>query len=200
MRWVLSMVTTRRSSLMARTVRVLGTSTSMPDWRIGAVIMKMMSRTRTTSMNGTMLMSESEVCVCLASCGMFFVCRRPGWGGRANLAERFFDLRGDFHGKRVETLRKIANVLQKLIIKDQRGNGSKKPCGSGDESFSDAGCDRAKASGTRGAESGEGINDSPNGSEEADKGSDRGGGGHPGHAFFHAAHFFGGCKLHAYSD
>src|SRR6266566_8801944 len=42
----------------------------MPDWRIGAVIMKIMSSTRTTSTNGTMLISESEVCVDLESCGM----------------------------------------------------------------------------------------------------------------------------------
>jgi hypothetical protein len=32
----------------------------MPDWRIGAVIMKMIRRTNTTSTNGTMLISESE--------------------------------------------------------------------------------------------------------------------------------------------
>jgi hypothetical protein len=37
-----------------------GTSTSMPDCRMGAVIMKMMRRTRTTSMNGTMLISASD--------------------------------------------------------------------------------------------------------------------------------------------
>src|SRR5215472_14507359 len=66
---ILSMVTTRRTSVISLTVCVLGTSTSMPDWRIGAVIMKMMRSTRTTSMNGTMLMSEREVWVDLASCG-----------------------------------------------------------------------------------------------------------------------------------
>ncbi len=42
----------------------------MPDCRMGAVIMKMIKRTRTTSMNGTMLMSERDVCVDLASWGM----------------------------------------------------------------------------------------------------------------------------------
>src|SRR6267143_6761563 len=70
MRCALSTVTTRRSWLISFTVRVFGTSTSMPDWRIGAVIMKIMSSTRTTSTNGTMLISESEVCVDLESCGM----------------------------------------------------------------------------------------------------------------------------------
>src|SRR5437660_2649292 len=70
MRWALSTVTTRRSWLISLTVRVLGTSTSMPDCRMGAVIIKMMSSTSTTSTNGTMLISESEVCVDLESCGM----------------------------------------------------------------------------------------------------------------------------------
>src|SRR5271169_3999927 len=64
------MVTTSRCSVISLTVWVLGTSTSMPDCRMGAVIMKMMRRTRTTSMNGTMLMSERELCVDLVSCGM----------------------------------------------------------------------------------------------------------------------------------
>src|SRR5439155_25164313 len=80
MRWALSTVTTRRSWLISFTVRVLGTSTSMPDWRMGAVIMKMMSSTRTTSTNGTMLISESEVCVDLESCGMFPVYQGGRWG------------------------------------------------------------------------------------------------------------------------
>src|SRR5215469_452026 len=66
----LSMVTTRRTSVISLTVCVLGTSTSIPDWRIGAVIMKMISSTRTTSMNGTMLMSDRDVWVPLESCGM----------------------------------------------------------------------------------------------------------------------------------
>src|SRR5207302_3931952 len=38
---------------------------------MGAVIIKMMSSTSTTSTNGTILISESEVCVDLESCGMF---------------------------------------------------------------------------------------------------------------------------------
>src|SRR5438552_4699726 len=71
MRCDLSRVTTRRSWLISFTVRVLGTSTSIPDCRMGAVIIKMMSSTSTTSTNGTILISESEVCVDLESCGMF---------------------------------------------------------------------------------------------------------------------------------
>src|ERR1035437_7635676 len=55
------MVTTMRCSVISFTVRVLGTATSMPDWRTGAVIMKMTSSTSTTSTMGVMLMSANEL-------------------------------------------------------------------------------------------------------------------------------------------
>ncbi len=64
------MVTTSRSCEISLTVLVFGRSTSMPDCRMGAVIIKMISRTRTTSTNGTILISESDVSVVLASWGM----------------------------------------------------------------------------------------------------------------------------------
>ena len=48
----------------------------------GAVIMKMMSSTRTTSTNGTMLISESEVCVDLESCGIYNDCTNAAGLGR----------------------------------------------------------------------------------------------------------------------
>src|ERR1700674_607539 len=125
MRCALSTVTTRRSWFISFTVRVFGTSTSMPDCRIGAVIIKMMSNTRTTSMKGTMLMSESEVCVCLESCGIVSLdYRRPGRGGRACSTKCFFDLREDFHRKSVQPLREVADILQELVVENQRGNRS----------------------------------------------------------------------------
>jgi hypothetical protein len=48
----------------------------------GAVIMKIMRSTITTSMNGTMLISESVLCVVLESCGIVFN------GGRGLAAAR----------------------------------------------------------------------------------------------------------------
>src|SRR5262245_33815703 len=106
MRCDLSMLTTRRSWLMSLMVLVLGTSTSMPDCRMGAVIMKMMSNTRTTSTNGTMLISESDVCVALPVCIVIF--RSGRWDGRESLIKCFLDLRGDFHSEIVQTLRQVA--------------------------------------------------------------------------------------------
>src|SRR4029077_9323526 len=88
--WALSMVMTKRCSVISWTVFVFGTSTSMPDCSIGAVIIKMISNTRTTSMNGIILISESvdwvdfEICICF----FYGELRRS-----QNLRESFFDLR-----------------------------------------------------------------------------------------------------------
>src|ERR1700730_6909948 len=71
MRCARSIETTTRDSEISFTVLVFGTSTSMPDCRMGAVIMKMTRRTSITSTKGTMLISEREVPVGRASCGMF---------------------------------------------------------------------------------------------------------------------------------
>src|SRR5258707_9638410 len=112
MRWALSTVTTRRSWLISLTVRVLGTSTSMPDWRMGAVIMKMMSKTRTTSTKGTMLISESEVCVDLESCCIYSdLPIRPGWGRPPKLVKSFLDQHRYFQRESVQALREIADIL-----------------------------------------------------------------------------------------
>src|ERR1700730_17653492 len=67
------METTTRDSEISFTVFVLGTSTSIPDCRIGAVIMKITSSTSITSTKGTMLISERVVPVWRASCGIIFL-------------------------------------------------------------------------------------------------------------------------------
>src|SRR5271165_6071276 len=186
MRWALSMVTTRRCSVISFTVCVFGRSTSIPDCRMGAVIMKMISSTSTTSMNGTMLMSERLVCVALASCGI------SGKG--------FFDLRGEFQGEGVQTLRQIANVLQEMVISDKGGDGREKAGGGGDKRFGDAGSDGAEARSARRAEAGEGINDAPNGAKQSDERSNARRSGKPGHSFFDAANFFRRSELHGHGD
>src|SRR5216683_1991627 len=71
MRCARSIETTTRDSEISLTVLVFGTSTSMPDCRIGAVIMKITRSTSMTSTNGTMFISEREVPVWRANCGIF---------------------------------------------------------------------------------------------------------------------------------
>jgi len=90
--------------------------------------------------------------------------------------------------------------LQKVVVSDEGGNGGEEAGGGGDQGFGDAGSDGTKAGGSGSSESGEGINNAPNSAEEADEGSDTGGGGEPGHALFHAADFVGGSELHAHGD
>src|SRR5277367_3404783 len=188
MRCALSTVITRCCSVIWWTVLVLGTSTSMPDCRMGAVIMKMMSRTSTTSMNGTMLISESDVCVCLI-CGMWFTGAR--WRPRISV-EGLLDLRGYFQREAVQPLGQIANILQKVIIEDDRGNGGEKSRRGGEQRFGNTGSHGAEGGRAGVAEAGKGINDAPDGAEETDEGGNRGGGGKPGHAFLGAPHFFRG--------
>src|SRR5271169_6104113 len=71
MRCARSIETTTRDSEISLTVLVFGTSTSIPDCRIGAVIMKITRSTSMTSTKGTILISEREVPVWRASCGIF---------------------------------------------------------------------------------------------------------------------------------
>src|SRR5271157_3687299 len=158
----------------------------MPDCRMGAVIMKMIRRTSTTSMNGTMLMSERDVCVALASCGMS--------------GEGFFDLGGEFEGEGVQTLREIANVLQEMVVSDEGGDGGEEAGGGGDKRFGDAGSDGAEAGSAGRAEAGESVNDAPNGAKQSDEGSYARRSGEPGHSFFDATNFFRCGELHGHGD
>src|SRR4029077_14683901 len=93
MRCARSIETTTRDSEISLTVLVFGTSTSMPDCRIGAVIMKITRSTSITSTKGTMLISEREVPVWRASCGIFVFFRlrfaRPLYADRFKREKTF---------------------------------------------------------------------------------------------------------------
>src|SRR5882672_9530020 len=52
----------------------------------------------------------------------------------------FFDLRRDFQSERVQALREIADILQKLIVKDHRWNGGEETRRGGDQRLGDARC------------------------------------------------------------
>src|ERR1700730_18159231 len=119
------MVTTRRSSEISLTVCVFGRSTSMPDCKIGAVIMKIISSTSITSTKGTMLMSESELPVWRASCGIASIpwrfalsCGSGGEGGA--LQKLLLDHGGHFHGKVIHAPAHLFDIVQKMIVSDDR--------------------------------------------------------------------------------
>lgn len=116
------------------------------------------------------------------------------------LGKRFFDLRGDFEREGVEALGEVANVLQKLVVKDNsRDSGEKTGC-CRDQGFSNARSDGAQASRAGIAKTGEGVNNAPDCAEQADERADGSRGGEPGHAFFHAPDFFRRGELHVYGD
>src|SRR5271167_1046688 len=87
----------------------------MPDCRMGAVIMKMMRRTRTTSMKGTMLMSERLVWVDLESWGI---------GGYSGIVPEETDIRYRRSGGR-------KRVLPQRPQRRRRGSGEEEPKSTG---------------------------------------------------------------------
>jgi len=106
-------------------------------------------------------------------------------------------LGGELKGEGVEALRKIANVLEEIVVGDKGRDGGKEASGGGDKSFRDAGSDSTEAGSAGGAQTGEGVDDTPDGAEKTDERGDAGGGGEPGHAFFGAADFVSRSELHA---
>jgi len=116
------------------------------------------------------------------------------------LVKSFFHLRCEFESKSVQALSEIADILQKVVVENDGGDGRAQSSRGGNERLGDAGSNSAKAGGTGAAEARKGIDDAPYGSEKADEGSHRAGGSQPGHAFFDAADLVGGGKLHADRD
>src|SRR5271165_4656588 len=137
------MVSTRRCSVISFTVRVFGTETSMPDCNTGAVIMKMTSRTSTTSTSGVMLISASELRVwpvllvkatfCLSVNLRFGFPRRSGRPDR-NLLERI----QQFPAKVIDGRRKYPYACSELVVCHHSRHCYKKPGGGGNQRLGDA--------------------------------------------------------------
>src|SRR5260221_8724856 len=198
-RWPLSTVTTIRVSTISRTVFVFGTSTSMPDCKIGAVIMKIISSTSTTSMNGIMLISDSEVCVCFESCNVFFFAAayRSLLSLKSLLrAKTLFNLRRDFQRKGIQPLPQFTNIAQKTIIKNYRWDCGEQSRRGGHQGFRNSRRDGAQAGGARRTKTGKRINNAPHRAEKTDERGHGASGSQPGHTLFDAANLFRRCQLH----
>src|SRR5713226_10604210 len=192
------MVITRRLSAISLTVLVLGSSTSMPDCRMGAVIMKMISSTSTTSTKGTILMSESEVPVWRASSGMATRLLKKSVPGELSVI--LFDLRAHLHGEIVHARGQLLDVVQVEVVGHHRRDGCEQPGRGGDERLGNPRGHNAQAGRTGAAQAGEGVHDAPDGAEQADERRHRAGGGQPGHPLFEAADLVGGDQLHGHRD
>src|ERR1700744_2943273 len=191
-------------SVASRTVRVLGTATSMPDCSTGAVSMKMTRSTSTTSTSGVMLMSASADLVrpsalVNATAGLLhcFALTRA-----LPLQRILLRPQGDlFHavqqltGKVVHARAKFADARGELVVGDDRRDGDDQSRSGGNEGLGDTGCDGAQCRGTRGAQTMESIHDAHDCAEETDERRDGADGGQPGQALFHERKRFARCRL-----
>src|SRR6202453_2166700 len=152
------MVSTCRCWVISFTLRVFGTETSMPDCSTGAVTMKIMSSTRTTSTSGVMLISASEVRVwpelaVKATCGLPL--HRVLVGLRADL----FQAVEQFAREVVHARAKLAQRSGELVVGDYGRNGHQQTGGSGDQGFGNSRRYRAQSGCALRAQSMEGIHD-----------------------------------------
>src|ERR1700679_3883241 len=127
-----SMVSTSRCCVISFTLRVLGTETSIPDCSTGAVTMKIISSTRTTSTRGVMLISASAVRVgpllaVKATCGL------PLHGFRLG-ADRFQAVE-EFAGEVVQARGEHTQSGSELVVGDDRGYRYQQAGGGSDQSF-----------------------------------------------------------------
>src|SRR5450631_2234407 len=131
------MVSTWRVSVISFTERVLGTATSMPDCSTGAVIMKMISSTSTTSTSGVMLISASEDCVL----PLLLVKATRGLPlDRVNARAQgdFFHAVEQFAGEVVEASAELAQACSKGVVGDDGRDSDEKTGGGGDERLGDS--------------------------------------------------------------
>lgn len=95
---------------------------------------------------------------------------RPRGDDRETLIKSLFDLGREFKSKSIQALGEVADILQKMIIEDYGRDGGAQSRGRGYKRFRDTGSNSAEAGGPGGAKTGKGVNDAPDGSEEADEG------------------------------
>src|SRR5690348_309926 len=100
-----------------------------------------------------------------------------------------------FERKVVTARREFLNLVAEGVVGDYRGNGGKKAGRGGDQRLGNAGRNRAQGSRARRAQPLKGVNDAPDGAEQADEGRNRAGGGQPGHAALQPRHLLGSRNL-----
>src|SRR5246500_3211270 len=198
------MVITSCCSVASRTVRVLGTATSMPDCSTGAVSMKMTSNTSTTSTSGVMLMSARADLVrplesVNATAGLlhyFALTRAFAFQWILLRTQRdFFHAVQQFPREIVHARAEFPDARGKLVVGDDRRDGDDQTCGGGDQRLRDTRRHGAQGSGTGGAQTVEGIHNAHDGAEEANERRNSTDGGQPSQALFHEGEGFAGSGL-----
>ena len=123
-----------------------------------------------------------------------FGCRRDreGWGcrGGRDVGGGVLDGVEELAAEVVHAGGEVAELAGELVVADDGGDGDEDAGGGGDEGFGDTWGHRAEGGCTGGAEAVEGVNDAPDGAEEADEGRGVGDGGKPGDAGLHEGEGF----------
>src|ERR1700677_1144814 len=197
------MVSTSRCSVISLTVRVLGTATSIPDCSTGAVIMKMISSTSTTSTSGVTLISASEERVVPVLLVKATVHRLSGGcgSGRARVRRHggshrdFLERVQQFAAKVVCGSGKDTDARGELVVGYKRGDGDKQPGSRGDERLGDSGRDRAQGGRSGTAQAAERVDDAHDSAEEPDVDSGGRDGGQSRHAAFEICDRLAGGRL-----
>src|SRR5580698_7273212 len=128
--WSRSIVRTRRCWVISLTLRVFGTETSMPDCSTGAVTMKMINSTSTTSTSGVMLISASEVRVC----PVLAVKATRGLPLHRFLFRcDFFQAIEQFAGEVIHAGAKLTQGSGELVVCNDGGNGDQQAGSGGDQ-------------------------------------------------------------------
>src|SRR6185503_13622229 len=190
------MVTTVRCSVISRTVRVLGTFTSMPDCSTGAVIIKITSSTRTTSTNGVMLMSASEVRVwplllVNATFSLPRHVRRVRW--RRRPYGDFLHQVQQLAAKAVGSRCKHPDARSELVVRNHRWNGNKQTCGGCNQGFRNTRRDGAQRARPCCAQTMERIDNAHHGSKKTNERACGGNRRQPRHAALERGYGFAGC-------
>ena len=107
-----------------------------------------------------------------------------------------FDQIEHLQGEIVVARGHFANRANDEVVGDDGRDGRGQASGGGDQSFGNSRSDGAQSGCAGGAQSVEGVDDSPDRPEQSDEGRNRAGNGQPRHIAFEAGDLLGRCDLH----
>src|SRR3989475_6251531 len=155
-----------RSSTAVGLAAARGKFTAMPGYIIGAVIMKIRSRTSTTSTSGMMLISARLVPMRRAPPGgptLNAIFRGPRQLGRRTAQEV-----EHVEGESLHLRRPVLHPVDEVVVADDGGDGGAEAGRRRHQRLRDARRDHREAPPALRAAAGEGIHDAPPRPEEAD--------------------------------
>src|SRR5579864_3139554 len=183
---------TGSSCTFSLTGLTLGTSISRPNSITCAVSMKMMSKTRTTSTNGTILISALPI---LPRNRPRLIPPEEVPSEKAMLLHASFGEVQELEHEVFHARAKFLNGVPKEIVKDRGRDCRRQAHGGSNESLRDSRGDCAQAGRTGGSELLERIDDAPDSSEQTDERRHGGGGREQAHIALEPGNFLAHSQL-----